>query len=252
MKILFYLFLFGYISQASANDIDIKCPSLTYYNAPVVKADQYICHTLYAVAYSYASKNPIYTTEFLSASHIGNFERSNNFRVNPIIPNQYRAYPKDYVKSGTVCDGDRCDKGHMTPAQDFSSNPITVSESFFMENMVPQSAKMNEVSWKKLEETIRKYVDSHPAGVYVITGPIYTSSTPRTLGSNKIWVPDEIFKVVIDAENGHSIAFVMPNSPLPLVDLSKYVTNLTTIENKTGIRFDSRLNKLLTARFKDW
>ena len=237
--------------NAFGNPIDYNCGHLTYRTAPVVKADQYICHTQYAVAYSYQSKNPIYTTELLIAGHIGNIDRTDNFRVDPAIPKQYQSSPKDYVNSGTACNGSKCDRGHMTPAQDFSACEICMSESFFMTNMVPQNYKNNEIIWAGLESKIRKYVMTHTAGVYVITGPVYQKKTPqKLLGKNNVWIPDQLFKVVIDATTGKSIAFMMPNAPE--TDLSLFVTNLITIEKATGIKFDRKLDKKTIANFNDW
>lgn len=240
------------VSSAFANGIDDKCKELTYKSAPVVDADQYICHTEYAIAYSYKSKNPIYTTELLLADHTGKVPRTNDFRVDPAVPVQYQARPKDYHNSGTACNGGRCDQGHMTPDQDFSACVICVHESFFMSNMVPQNFKNNEVIWKSMEVKFRKYVQNHSAGIYVITGPVYNtaSSSPATLGNDHIWIPDNLFKVAIDAQTGKSIAFLMPNAPES--NLSQFVTNLVTIEKLTGIRFDNSLDKFARGNFTDW
>ena len=238
------------LSTAFANGIDDKCKQLTYKSAPIVSADQYICHTEYAIAYSYKSKNPIYTTELLLPSHTGNLPRTNDFRVDPAVPKQYQSKPKDYHNSGTACNGGRCDQGHMTPDQDFSSCMICVHESFFMSNMVPQNYKNNEVIWKSMEVMFRKYVQTHPAGIYIITGPVYNTASPATLGDDKIWIPDLLFKIAIDVQTGKSIAFLMPNAPEG--NLSQFVTNLTTIEKLTGIRFDNSLDKFARGNFNDW
>jgi len=233
---------------ALANGIDDNCKQLTYKTAPVVSADLYICHKEYAVAYSFKAKNPIYTTEFLTENHIGKAKRTNDFRVDPSVPKQYQAKPKDYVKS--ICNGGRCDKGHMTPDQDFSATHETTSESFFMSNMVPQNFKNNEVIWKAMEVMFRKYVKTHPAGIYIISGPVYKSAKPATIGADKVWVPDYLFKVAIDVKTGKSIAFYMPNNPES--NLSQFVVSLSTIEKATGIKFDPSLDKTTVANFSDW
>lgn len=252
MKLTTFLFaaLLAYSSSLFANQIDVQCKQLTYKTAPVVNADLYICHTEYAIAYSYKSKNPIYTTEFLSKSHTGDLPRTNNFRVDPAVPKEYQSKPKDYEHSGMACNGGRCDQGHMTPDQDFSACKLCVSESFFMSNMVPQNYQNNEIIWKKMEIMIRKYVANHPLGVYVISGPVYKSSNPATLGADQVWIPDYLFKVVIDVATGKSIAFYMPNKAES--GLPQFVTNLSTIETMTGIKFDSSLDKNTVAKFSDW
>jgi endonuclease G, mitochondrial len=199
MKKLITILLLLISFTAFGNPIDDKCKQFVYKSAPVVTADQYICHTQYALAYSFNSKNPIYTVEFLDKSHTGDLPRTNDFRVDPVIAPEHQATPKDYYKS--MCNGDRCDKGHMTPFQDFSACAVCGSESFLMDNMVPQASKNNEIIWKNMEVKIREYAANHPAGVYVITGPAYMFTAHTTIGANKVWVPDYLFKIMIDAAN---------------------------------------------------
>lgn len=235
---------------SNANGIDDKCPSLTYKLAPVVDADQYLCNQEYAVAIDWGAKNPIYSTEYLSKDHIGKLPRTNDFRPDTRIPDQFESKPQDYLKS--FCNGGRCDRGHITPDQDFSSCEMCVHESFLMSNMIPQNFNNNEVIWKKMEMYLRIYVKTHDP-IYIITGPIYNSDKPTaTIGVDHVWVPDLIFKIAIDSKTGKSISFMMPNTKLNAEDLPKYITNILTIEGKTGIKFDSSLDKTSIANYKDW
>jgi len=254
-RLLLILALAFASTLAIANPIDEQCPKLTYGHAPVTSAaDQYVCHEQYAVAYSYETRNPVYTTEFLDESHTGDLPRTNDFKVDPAIPAERQATPADYV--GAVCDlsggTDRCDKGHMTPDQDFSACAQCVHESFYMSNMVPQNLKNNEVVWKNMEVLIRKYAASRPKGVYVITGPAYRNPAQptATIGKNKVWVPDALFKVVIDAETGESTTFFMPNAPQ--ADLPKFVMSLSAVEDVTGITFDPGLNRTKVGSIAGW
>lgn len=240
MKFLFLLFFTLVQNLSFANGIDDHCKNLTYKSAPIVNADLYVCNKQYALAYSYKHKNPIYTTEFLIASHIGNIQRTDDFRVDPSIPKQYQSTPQDYNSS--ICNGGRCDKGHMTPAKDFSACQECMSQSFFMSNMVPQNYKNNEVIWQQLERLIRNYAITRSRGVYIITGPIYTSNTPKTIGRNKVSVPDQLFKIVIDPETKKSFSILMPNSQQTL-PLSSFSVNIETIEKATNIQFDNSLDK---------
>jgi len=245
-KILALLLLISATSHA--NPIDISCPVLTYKSAPIVNADQYVCHTEYALAYSWTSRNPIYTTELLTKDHTGKLPRTNDFRVDPAIDPRHQATPKDYIKS--TCNGGRCDRGHMTPDQDFSACEVCVHESFFMDNMVPQNYKNNEVIWKEMEMMLRAYVVTHPAGIYVITGPVYKTSAPATIGKDRVWVPDSLWKIAIDVSTGKSIAFMMPNEPES--NLSQFVVSLSAIEAATGIKFDDSLDKMTVGNYSDW
>lgn len=235
---------------ALCNDIDNKCPGLTFKTAPVVNADQFICHQQYAIAYSYKTKTPIYTTEYLTISHTGNIARTNNFRVDPEIPSKYSAKLSDYSNTTTECNGMRCDRGHMTPNQDFSSDLITTSESFFLSNIVPQNFKNNEIIWKYLEIKVRQYV-SKINSVYVITGPVYLNKKYSTIGSG-VAIPDKLFKVIIDSKTGKSISFLMENNNIPVSALPEKVVSLYDIEKVTGISFDKSLNKKSVSNYKDW
>jgi endonuclease G len=233
------------MGPAHANPIDDKCPQLTYKHAPVVAADQFICHTEYAVALSYKTRNPAYTTEYLAADHTGAVARSNDFKPDPQVPAQYAVKPHEYA--GQICHGERCDKGHMTPDQDFSACEPCVHESFYMSNMVPQNARNNEIIWKHMEISIRNYVAAH-GPVYVITGPVY-GNNPDHIG-NGIAVPDQLFKVVISVATGVSVAFLMPNEDKPISALPSFIVPLALVEGLAGVSFDESLDKHAVGALK--
>ena len=249
MKKLLWAILFLSFSVL-ANDLDTKCPTFVYKSAPVATADQFICHTQYGIAYNYATKTAVYTTEYLDASHTGDAKRTNDFRPDPAIPTEHSATLKDYLNTSTECNGARCDRGHMTPDQDFSSSPVTTSESFFLSNMVPQNFQNNEIIWKYMETKIRKYVAA-VGPVYVVTGPIYIKKPYATIGTG-VAVPDRLFKAVIDAKTGKSIAFLMDNTNYPVSSLAGLVVPLQDVEKVTGIIFDKSLDKKTSASYQAW
>lgn len=222
---------------ANANPIDDHCGQLTYKLAPeTTKADAYRCYHEYAVAFNFATKQPVYTTEFLVASHTGKLPRTNDFRVDPSIPVQYQISPKEYVDNTACSGGERCDKGHMTPDQDFSACEVCVHESFYMTNMVPQSADNNEHIWKAMEMKFRKMAAVTP--IYVITGPIFSSEARVTTG---FLVPDKLFKIAVEAATGECTTYLMPNTKLPVEDLEKYRSTLSAVSAATGIKFNSSM-----------
>ena len=241
MKSLIFAFfiLIGLACTSTySNPIDDNCPQLSYKHAPIISADQYICHTEYAIALSYTTRNPIYTTEYLAADHTGDLPRPRGFKPDPEVPSQYAVKTEEYTD--TTCHSNPCDRGHMTPDQDFSACDVCLHESFYTSNIVPQNKRNNEIIWKSLEVHIRSFVASH-GPVYVITGPAY-GQTPDHIG-NGIYVPDSLFKVVIDANSGDSTAFMMPNEDLPTKSLPQREVSLSDIETATGITFDSSLDK---------
>jgi endonuclease G len=244
--ILYAIIGLAIAASAAANPIDDGCPQLTYKHAPIAEADQYICHQEYAVALSYTTRNPVYTTEYLTADHTGDVERSNDFKADPQVPKQYAVHPSEY--RGQQCHGERCDKGHMTPDEDFSACEVCVHESFYMSNMVPQNARNNEIIWKHMEIAIRNFVADRHTAVYVITGPAY-GDHPDHIGKG-IAVPDKLFKVVIDAATGDSVAFLMPNEDFPIASLSGFIVSLHDVEEAAGITFDYSLDKRAVGALK--
>jgi endonuclease G len=235
-------------SAALSNPIDDKCPKLSYKAAPEVKADKYLCRLEYAVAYSFETKNPIYTTEYLIKGHTGDLGRTNNFKADGEIPAKFQAKPSDYVAA--ECGKGRCDRGHMTPDQDFSSCQQCVSQSFLMTNMVPQNYKNNEVIWKNMEGKMRAYAKTHP--LFIVTGPIYGAGKPRYIGKSKIRVPDQLFKIAIEKSTGKSIAFMMDNENYEVAELPKLVVSLKEIEKATDIKFNKDLDHDTRADYKEW
>ena len=94
----------------------------------------------------------------------------------------------DYTRSGY-------DKGHMAPAADMKWSPQAMEESFYFSNMCPQHPQLNRRGWKNLEEKIRDWAIADSA-IIIICGPI-VAKQPKTIGKNKVVVPQQFFKVVL-------------------------------------------------------
>jgi endonuclease G len=101
--------------------------------------------------------------------------------------------------------------------------------------MVPQEPNNNRGIWKQLETFVREWT-LKGMDIYVVSGTIYSRNS-KTIGDNKVGVPDKIWKVIIDKNTGHSIAFIFPNTALPVVDLLKYATSVKAVEDATAIKF---------------
>jgi endonuclease G len=112
-----------------------------------------------------------------------------------------------------------------------------------------------EPIWKFLEEQTRaiaiKYGD-----VYVITGTVYDAPVVPRIG--KVEVPNKIYKIVIDAKTGKTLAHLFPNIKLEVADIDKYAVTVADIEQLTGIDFSPRIPANLKVKetqrttLKDW
>jgi endonuclease G len=115
-------------------------------------------------------------------------------------------------------------------------NPAAMLESFYMSNMIPQVASNNRDGWNHLEYWVRgaamRFQD-----VYVITGPIYQCNPCNTIGKGKVAVPTHIYKIVVDAKQRRAITFVVANSPFVGSEIPKAISNITAVQNATGIKF---------------
>lgn len=150
-------------------------------------------------------------------------------------------YRKDTrVKTGSATLGDYrgsgYDRAHLAPAADFSYSEYALSQSFFMSNISPQVPSFNSGIWKKLEEQIREWAMEHDH-LYVITGPVLNKSF-KTIGENKVSVPDVYYKIVLDIDKPgiKAIAFLMPNEKSNKA-LKSFVVTINEIESLTGLDF---------------
>ena len=138
------------------------------------------------------SRTPVYVAERLNKKTLldaqGN-RRADHFFAETRIPQSERAELEDYQGSGF-------DKGHMAPAADMATDE-SMAQSFSLANIVPQYPVNNRKLWAKIEKDTRKYIERAVGDVYVITGPVF-EPIPPTIGPNKVWVPQHLFKLVYD------------------------------------------------------
>ena len=231
---------------ALANPIDDQCSQHVLRGAPVSKLQpgttQYICKTNYAIHYRYDTKTAEYVVQHVTIESIsGPAKRKDDFRPDPAIPKQHQSQLSDYA-------GFPIDRGHLSPGADNTQNDMVMSESFFLSNMVPQVPNHNRGIWKQLETFVRNWV-AEGKDIYVVSGTIYAPGY-QTIGANRVGIPTHMWKVIVDRKNSKAIAFLLPNAPLPVVDLPKFATNIFTIEQHTGINFMPQLTKAQEAKLE--
>lgn len=242
-KILLSTFLITLQLSAWANPIDDNCPQHTTLGAPVssiTENTQYICHTNYAVHYRYDTKTAEFVVERLDKADItGPAKRKNNFRPDPKVDDAKEAQLDDYK-------GHPYDRGHLSPAADNRADNTQMSESFYLTNMVPQDPGHNRGIWRILEIAVRNTAMTND--IYVVSGTIYDPGF-KTIGAGRVGVPSRIWKIVYNATNGETIAFLFPNAKLSTKDLPKYAVAVDEVEKATGINVFPKLDEQAEARF---
>ena len=195
--------------------------------------EQIIRHTGYTVSYNKELKLPNWVSYELTREETKGKEKRNNRCIADPLVKGIIATNADYARSGY-------DKGHMAPAADMKWSPQAMKESFYFSNMCPQHPQLNRRGWKNLEEKIRDWAIADSA-IIIICGPIITKQ-PKTIGKNKVAVPQQYFKVILSpfVRPMRAIGFLF-NNRQALEPLSTYAVTVDSIERLTNMDFFASL-----------
>ncbi len=197
---------------------------------PAGTPEQILRRTAYVASYNKETKLPNWVAWHLTADRTtGPAKRSGvDFEADADVPVP-RAEDSDYYGSGY-------DRGHMCPAADNKFSKKAMEESFLFTNMCPQNGNLNRGDWNEMEMACRKWAEEY-GGVYVVCGPILYKGRHKTIGRNKVVVPEAFFKVVLRLGDApEAIGFIYKNTEgnRPKGD---YVNTVDEVERITGIDF---------------
>jgi len=165
-----------------------------------------------------------------------------DFEPDPRLPPGFtRIVHSDYTGSGY-------ERGHMVPSADRFGNVAENAETFYMTNIVPQTADVNEFVWQKLEAYSRAMV-RRGADLYTIAGVYGNAGRLK----NTVTVPTNCWKIIVVLPSGGGLSDINENTRVIAVDLPdidgirndnwrKYRTSVRAIEQKTGYNFFDRLS----------
>ena len=186
-----------------------------------------LCYDSFAILHSGQTKTPIFVAQKLN-KHLANTadqKRTNRYFADARLPRSERAELDDYKKSGYS-------RGHMAPAGDMP-NVTAMAQSFSLANMIPQAHRHNSGAWSKVEQDTRKYVQRASGNVYVITGPVYTQAI-KSIGDNRVQVPDYLFKLVFDENKRRAWAHWHANND---DEVTSQPISYRELVKRTGIEF---------------
>jgi endonuclease G len=172
----------------------------------------------------------------------GRGARTNDFRKDPLVTTGSAVEADYFLKylqadSTYKYDGFGWDRGHLAPSADFRWSEKALSESYFYSNMSPQLDDFNRDGWAELEGLLRGYVDRSGRQLYVVTGGVLKEGLAVVeRGVNKVSIPEQYYKVVLDLEAGKAIAFLMPNEKLRY-PIEHYAVSVDVVEELTGLDF---------------
>lgn len=199
--------------------------------APLTDRKEQILHrTAYTASYNSDTRLPNWVAWQLTSAHTsGPYKRGGiDFAEDEEVP-EPRATDNDYYRSGY-------DRGHICPSADNKWSEAAQRESFLFTNICPQNHSLNAGDWNEMEQQCRRWADKL-GSIYIVSGPILYKGRHKTIGKNKVVVPEAFFKVVL-CTNGEpkAIGFIYKNQPgnRPKGD---YVNSVDEVERITGIDF---------------
>jgi endonuclease G len=146
-------------------------------------------------------------------------------------------------------------KGHLCPAGDRKKTYDLYKETFYTSNASPQLYDFNAGIWNRLEQKTRYWAAKYN-GVYVITGGVLSNNL-KTIGKEKVSVPNYFYKILLTKDGSKMIGFLMPHKDSEEA-LYTFSVSVDSIEKLTGIDFfpaleDTLENKLeATSNYKNW
>jgi len=194
------------------------------------RKEQIINHLGFTVSYNGDWKIPNWVAYELTKEETeGTVPRYDKFVPDPEISSKESATTYDYTNTGW-------DRGHMAPAADMKWSEQAMIESFYLSNICPQNSNLNRGIWEDLESQVRELA-KQKGRIYVVCGPI-VSKQPKTIGTNKVTIPDAFFKVLLQNkdDNWCAIGFLFANVSGRKL-LSTYAMSVDEIETVTGIDF---------------
>lgn len=214
-------------ASAGAAEADDK---LVMQTSPKGTPEQILKRTGYVASYNKTTLLPNWVAWHLTAERTeGSAKRSGvDFAEDTEVP-EPRATDWDYYNSGY-------DRGHMCPAADNKWSKKAMGESFLFTNMCPQNGNLNRGDWNEMEMACRKWAKKY-GDLYIVCGPILYKGKHKTIGNNKVVVPEAFFKVVLrTGDDPQAIGFIYKNTSGNRPKDS-YVNTVDEVERITGIDF---------------
>ena len=197
----------------------------------------------YSLSYNRSRGGPNWVAWHVDESDLGDIERG-TFRPDPDLPSDSQIRPNDYKGSGF-------DRGHMCPSGDRTNTREANNATFYLSNIVPQTADLNQHAWADFEGYVRAVV-RQGFEAYQITG---AAGNAGTIADGEVTVPQVCWKVVVFLPLGNRdksrinaqtriIALGMPNVEDPALkagDWRRYITSASKIERATKLNLLSSL-----------
>ena len=215
------------------------------------RPEQILKRVAYTASYNSDLRIPNWVAWKLTGAHTrGKNKRAGvKFHEDTDVP-MPRAVDFDYVRSGY-------DRGHLCPSADNRWDATAQEQSFLLTNVCPQDHNLNVGDWHELENLCRKWAKMY-GSIYVVAGPVLFKGKHKTIGKNKVTVPEAFFKVVLCMEKKPKVIGFIYRNESGNRPKSYYVNTIDDVERITGIDFfpalpDKVENEVeATSSLEDW
>jgi endonuclease G len=247
--VLLAAFVAGNACISSVGDKNSQSDDLLLQNAR--KQGLLLKRTAYTLSYDKDTRLPIWVAWCLTKEHTyGPYKRKGlHFEEDTAVPKPRATY-FDYMQSGYS-------RGHMCPSGDNRWSQQAQQESFLYTNCCPQLYSLNAGDWNELEMKCRHWANKY-GEIYIVCGPLLFNKQHRTIGKNRVVVPEAFFKVVLCMQGTpKAIGFIYRNEETNK-PVKSYVNTIDQVERITGIDFfpalpDDIENKVeANSNIDDW
>ena len=254
-KINLYLFLivallvaFNYLyrqyksrSTNNSETTDYVIKKDTFDFLPTSTTGQIVHHKFFDLSYNEKYENAEWVAYVLTKNQVSKAQRKRPYFIrDPKVKTRSASY-KNYYPYGY-------EKGHLVPAADRRFSEEAFDETFYTSNVSPMDHDFNAGIWNDLEKQVRYWAKRY-GKLYIVAGGVLKPGLER-ISPEKIAVPDEFYKVILDYNPKHPkmIGFLIKHHDT-LVSPKIFTVPVDSIEKLTGIDFfpalpDSLENKL--------
>lgn len=168
--------------------------------------------------------------------HYGNMakkvKRSNAFKQDPKIPEEYNVSPSEYAGTGY-------DRGHLCPSGDRVASREQNNQTFYMTNMQPQVHEHNGGVWGSLENKVRKdwAPNNEQDTLYVVKAATIDPGNILKHTRTGLIIPKFFYMALLYySKSSNSYSAIGIWSPHHGDSTTEYIT-IDELEKRTGIDF---------------
>lgn len=204
--------------------------------------DFLIVRPQYTISYNESRGTPNWVSyELDSRQIVAGQDRCNCFSADQLLPVSKQILTSDYTSGGF-------DRGHMARSADRTAANVDNATTFFLTNIVPQMADLNQGVWAQFENALGDSATKGGRAVYIITGPLFSKSHGLTFLKNegKVAIPDSTWKVALIGPRNGGVPFTHGNIQT-WDDVSGVTVLAVNMPNVAGVRNDPWQKYLTTV-----